>query len=276
MTSDNAPDLTAHLRALPPARVLYTDFDGTLLGPAGSLLTAADGTPTARAATALVRARAAGISVVPVSGRRHGLLAMDTRLLGLWDYIAEAGTVVCRGGEVSCVWGEMPPGLAATPREGLERVGALSALLSAFPGDLRVFDPWDAGRVGEFLLHGLVDVDRANQVLAEVGAPWAHLIDNGATDGWPGREVHAYHLIPRGTGKALAVANDLAARGLEPEQAMAVGDSLEDATMAPQVGTYVQVANGHAELGGNAFAAPGAMGEGFADAVTAALEAMEP
>jgi phosphoglycolate phosphatase len=267
------PELIAHLRALPPVRVVYTDFDGTLLGPDGSLLTAPDGRPTLRAAGALVEARAAGITVVPVSGRRHGLLAMDARLIGLRDFVAEAGTVVCRDGEVSYVWGQMPPGLAPTPRQGLERVGALTALLQAFPDDLRIYDPWDAGRVGEFLLHGLVDVARANDVLAQAGAPWAHLVDNGATGGWPGREVRAYHLMPRGTGKALAVAADLAARGLAPERAVAVGDSLEDATMAGQVGTYVQVANGHAPLEGNGFTVTGAMGEGFADAVTAIIVA---
>jgi hypothetical protein len=35
----------------------------------------------------------------------------------------------------------------------------------------------------------------------------------------------------------------------------------------------VQVANGHGELSGNAFAVPGAMGDGFADAVAAILAA---
>ncbi len=41
--------------------------------------------------------------------------------------------------------------------------------------------------------------------------------------------------------------------------------------MSGAVGTYLQVANGHAPLGGNRFALPGAMGQGFADAITALL-----
>ncbi|MBA2529358.1 MAG: HAD hydrolase family protein, partial [Euzebyales bacterium] len=75
--------LRSHLRALPPARVVYTDLDGTLLGPGGSLLTGPDGRPSARAATALVRAAEAGLTVVPVSGRRRQQLVNDARLLGL-------------------------------------------------------------------------------------------------------------------------------------------------------------------------------------------------
>jgi phosphoglycolate phosphatase len=264
-------DLAAHLRRLPPVQVIYTDLDGTLLGPDGSVLTAPDGTPSPRAAVALASARLAGITVVPVSGRRHWTLAVDARLLGLADFIAEAGTVVVRAGEVSYVWGDAPRDLGANPREALECSGAVAALLDAFAGELRIFSPWDEGRVGEVLLHGRVDVAHADAVLAEAGVGWACLVDNGRAGGWPGRQVHAYHLLPRGTGKARAVRADLAARDLAPEQAMAVGDSLEDLTMATVVGTYVQVANGHGALGGNAFAVPGAMGAGFADAVDALL-----
>lgn len=266
--------LLEHLRALPPVQVLYTDLDGTLLGPGGSLLTAPDGSPSLRTAAAIVAAREAGVTVVPVSGRRHLTLAADARLMGLRDAIAEAGTVVIRDGEVSFVWGEAPTVEGETPRDVLARSGALDALLSAFPDRLRVFLPWDEGRIGEFLLHGRVEVAAANLVVAEAGAPWACVVDNGrATSAWGGLEARAYHLLPRGTGKARAVAADLAARGVPPERAVAVGDSLEDLTMAAVVGTYVQVANGHGEVSGNAFAAPGAMGAGFADAVDALLAA---
>lgn len=265
------PELLAHLRARPPVAAVYTDFDGTLLGPRGSILTGPDGTPSLRAAAALVDARAAGITVVPVSGRREGLLAGDARLLGLADFVAEAGTVVVRGGTRTLNWGEAPQGLAETPREAIRAAGALDALLRTFADDLRLFHPWDDGRVGEFLLHGRVDVARADAVIAEAGAPWARLVDNGATGGWRGRVVRAYHLLPRGTGKASAVAVDLRARGLRPDRALACGDSVEDQTMAEAVGTYVEVANGHGVPGANTFRVAGAMGHGFADAVAAAL-----
>lgn len=266
-------DLARHLAGLPPVRVLYTDLDGTLLGPDGSLLTAADGRPSTRAAQALVDAAAAGVAVVPVSGRQRAQLGNDARLLGLGSYIGEAGGVVVRDGELRDEWGQCPRDLADTPHEALVAAGAVDALLARFAGDLRPYEPWHRGREAGHLLHGLVDVDEACAVLADAGCPWAYLIDNGATAGWPGRQVRAYHLLPRGVGKATALADDLAARGLDAAQAAACGDSLEDLRMTRVVGTYVIVANGHGDIGGTVFRVPGAMGAGFADTVAALLAA---
>ncbi len=267
MSDTRARDLLAHLDDLPPVQVLYTDLDGTLLGPGGSLLTAPDGQPSLRAARALVSARCAGITVVPVSGRRAASLAVDSRLMGLADAIAEVGTVILRSGEKRYEWGDCPRNLGDTPRAALREAGALDALLDAFAGQLRTYHPWDAEREGGHLLHGRVDVDAANAVLARAGCPWAQVIDNG------GRDLRAYHLIARGAGKAIAITDDLADRGLRPDQAAAIGDSVGDRTMATAVSTYIQVANGHGDLGGPIFGVPGAMGDGFADAVDAILTA---
>ena len=262
--------LPTHLRRMPPIRVIYTDLDGTLLGAGGSVLADATGAPSDAAASALVRARRAGVTVVPVTGRNHSGLADDCRLLGLHDYIAEAGTLVMRDDVVEHRWGDAPRDGGGTPRDALRRAGALDALLRHF-ADLEIFARYDEGRIGEYLLRGRADVHEADRVLARAGASWARLVDNGATHGPPG--TRAYHLLPRGTGKALAVRDDLRVRGLEPEQALAVGDSVEDLTMAAEVGTYVQVANGHGALtAAHCFGVDQAMSEGFAAAVTAALD----
>jgi len=253
-------------------RVLYTDLDGTLLGPQGSLLTGPDGRPSVRAAQALVDASAAGITVVPVSGRAMPQLRNDIRLLGLHDAIGEAGAVIVRDGRTIYEWGDSPRGLAQNPHDALTAAGAVTALLDAFHGDLRHYEPWHRGREGGHLFHGLVDVAAADECLREHGCGWAYLRDNGATGGWEGRDVRAYHLLPRGVGKAPAVADDIAARGLTREQTAAVGDSPEDATMAAHVGTFFMVANGHApDVAGVRWTA-GAMGDGFADAVAALLD----
>ena len=256
---------------LAPVEVIYTDLDNTLLGPDGSLLTSAAGEPTARAAQALVTAAAAGVAVVPVSGRALPQLRNDIRLLGLTDCIAEVGAIVVRGGQTHYAWGACPRDLAANPHDALDAAGAVDALLDAFAGDLRHYEPWHLGREGGHLFHGAVDVAAANAVLAAAGCGWAVLLDNGATQGWPGRQVRAYHLVPRGVGKAVAVAEDLRARGLQAEQAIAVGDSEEDLTMAPAVGAMFLVANGHESSDPRVIRTPGAMGDGFADAVAAAL-----
>jgi hypothetical protein len=227
--------------------------------------------PSARAAQALVDAAAAGIAVVPVSGRAMPQLRNDARLMGLHDCIGEAGAVIVRDGQTRYEWGACPPHLADNPHDALIVSGAVDALLDAFAGDLRHYEPWHRGREGGHLFHGLVDVEAADTLLADVGCGWAYLRDNGATGGWSGRAVRAYHLLPRGVGKAPAISDDLAARGLEAAQAAAIGDSREDLTMAPAVGAFFLVANGHAAAGHRVIRTPGAMGEGFADAVAAVL-----
>ncbi|HUG85924.1 MAG TPA: HAD hydrolase family protein [Euzebya sp.] len=266
--------LLQHLRPLPDVAVIYTDLDGTLLGRGGSVLADGDGRPSVAGVTALVAARRAGIAVVGVSGRRAASLAHDARLLGLDGAIAEVGTVLIRDGVHHFRWGECPPDLAATPRGALEAVGAVQVLLDGFPGDLRPYDPWDAGREGGHLLHGRIDVGQGNRLLAQAGIGWAKVVDNGRASGWEGRsDVHAYHLVARGVGKAEALAEDLRWRGLAPDTAMAIGDSVEDRTMARSVATYVMVANAAGTAEGNCFRVAGRHGDGVAEAITAALDA---
>ena len=259
------------LGGLPRIQVLYADLDGTLLGPGGSLLTSPGGAPSVRAAQALVDAAQAGITIVPVSGRAMPQLRNDVRLMGLRDCIGEAGAVIVRDGATAYEWGECPRHLADNPHDAMTVSGAVDVLLQRFAGDLRHYEPWHLGREGGHLFHGLVDVDEADRVLQEAGCAWSYLRDNGETGGWEGRSVQAYHLLPRGVGKAPAVADDLLARGIDRHAAAAVGDSLEDLTMAPAVGVFFLVANGHAPEPDGVVRTPGAMGDGFADAVAALL-----
>jgi hydroxymethylpyrimidine pyrophosphatase-like HAD family hydrolase len=57
------------------------------------------------------------------------------------------------------------------------------------------------------------------------------------------KQVRAYHLVPESASKANGVAFHLRARGLEAADAFAVGDSREDLSCAPHVGTFWLVAN---------------------------------
>ena len=265
-------ELAAHLRQLPPVEVIYTDLDGTLLGARGSFLHDADGNPDDSTARALVAAKQAGIAVVGVSGRSAAVLANDARVLGLDGAIAEVGAVIIRDRVHHFNWGSSPTDLAENPRKTLDAVGAADVLFDLFGEDLRYYRPWDDGREGDCLLIGLADTTRANTALDDAGIGWAKLVDNGITSGWPGRpEARAYHLVARGVGKAAGLAADLRARGLDAASALAVGDSVEDQTMATEVGTYVIVGNGHGESGGNSFSVSGHNGAGVAQAIRAAV-----
>ena len=55
-----------------------------------------------------------------------------------------------------------------------------------------------------------------------------------------------YHLMPRGISKGAAIAWDLERRGLDPADAVAIGDSVSDLEMAPAVGRLWITANGAA------------------------------
>jgi hydroxymethylpyrimidine pyrophosphatase-like HAD family hydrolase len=92
--------------------------------------------------------------------------------------------------------------------------------------------------------------------------------------------VRLYHLLPAGISKPAGVAAHLRARGLRPEECVAVGDSGEDLTVAETVGAMWLVANAfehdpglRAELGryANARAAEATHGAGVYEAVVTTL-----
>jgi phosphoserine phosphatase len=88
-----------------------------------------------------------------------------------------------------------------------------------------------------------------------------------------------YHLMPRGISKGAAIAWDLERRGLTPQDAVAIGDSVSDLEMAPAVSRLWVTANGAAVDGmagllgavPNASVTAAPMGEGWAQAVLASL-----
>ena len=91
--------------------------------------------------------------------------------------------------------------------------------------------------------------------------------------------THAYHLVPREVSKAAAVAAHARARGYDPSECIAVGDSIEDLEVAASVGRFFVVANGpgrdpglRAALPGfdNVTVTEGEMGDGFYEAVVSA------
>jgi hypothetical protein len=92
--------------------------------------------------------------------------------------------------------------------------------------------------------------------------------------------THAYHLVPKPVGTANAVAAHARARGYDPADCIAVGDSVEDLEVAAAVGRFFVVANGPERDPGlraalaawdNVTVTEGAMGDGFYEAVVSSL-----
>jgi hypothetical protein len=233
-------------------RVVYTDVDGTLVGPRGCFFLAEDSSPT------LAPARAQ--------------LLEATLLLGADGFIAEMGALVCwgLGGDVAVLDGAGPPASD----------GAVEELLEHFSGRLELHDPWHLGHEVDVMLRGRVDPDEVEGWLADRELAHLRLLDNGILPrarvaGLAPGPVHVYHLMPAGIDKGRAVATDLARRGLKAEEAIAVGDSRSDLTMAPVVGRFYLTANGARQegLGGTegVRVTAKAVGEGWAEAVVDAL-----
>ena len=173
-----------------------------------------------------------------MSGRPRTMLAGDARLLGLGDYVFEAGAGFVLDGELHRL-------VDADVREAMVASGVVTLLLNHFDGRLEA-DP--QAREASQLLRGQVDVGEAEALLAEHGHGHLRLVDNGRSyrhsatlDALP--RVHAYHLIERSVSKAAAVAAHARARGISREDCVAVGDSREDLEVAGVVGTMWLVAN---------------------------------
>ncbi|HEX2391785.1 MAG TPA: HAD hydrolase family protein [Solirubrobacterales bacterium] len=266
-----------------PLRCVYTDLDGTLLGSRASLFHDAEGRFSLTQARGLEACARAGVEVVIMSGRREPQVAEAARLMGQTSYIYEAGCAFAIEGEKTLMTGEMQPTEEATIYQQIEARGVPRMLFEHFPGRLEYHSPWHHGRVLSHLFRGKVDVGEANALLGEHGDDDLRLLDNGAI-GTPMAAVegrtHAYHLVPRMVSKANAVAAHARARGYDPAQCIAVGDSIEDLEVAAAVGRFFVVANGPERDPGvraalaawdNVTVTEGAMGEGFYEAVVSTL-----
>jgi hypothetical protein len=276
-------------------KILYTDLDGTMVGPGGSFFTAVDRTLTDEPAQALLDLHRAGVTLVLVSGRTRPQLVEAARIFGADGFVAELGALVGWDGgrSTEVLTGAMPAEHAGRlPLEVMAAGGLPEALFARWPGRLEWHAPWHTGHEADVMVRGLVDVAEVDRWLADEGWGWLRLRDNGVLSGrrdWPGlvaeaRPPHVYHLMPDGLSKGAAVGWDLARRGLSAGDAVAVGDSASDLTMAPHVGRMWVVANGAAAphmppllagaraAGHDVRVAAQAVGLGWAEAVRSALD----
>ncbi|MFI5027719.1 MAG: HAD hydrolase family protein [Solirubrobacterales bacterium] len=258
---------------------VYTDLDGTLLGRGSSLFRDAEGGFTLAQSRGLEACHRAGVEVVIMSGRREPQVHEAARLMGQTSYIYEAGCAFAIDGETTLMTGDLAPSEDGTIYEQIEERGVPKMLFEHFEGRLEYHAPWHHGRVLSHLFRGKVEVTEANELLGRRGAGDLRLLDNGAIgremDGIEG-PTHAYHLVPRMVSKANAVAAHARARGYDPAECIAVGDSIEDLEVAATVGRFFVVANGPERDPGlraalsawdNATVTEGAMGDGFYEAV---------
>ncbi|HEU5143481.1 MAG TPA: HAD hydrolase family protein [Solirubrobacterales bacterium] len=264
-------------------RCVYVDLDGTLLGQGSSLFRDAEGGFSLAQARGLQACHRAGVEVVIMSGRREPQVHEAARLMGQTSYIYEAGCAFAIDGESTFLTGDLVPDEGGTVYEKIEARGIPQLLFDRFEGRLEYHAPWHTGRVLSHLFRGKVDVDEANEVLRASGHDDLRFLDNGTINrpvaGIDG-PAHAYHLVPKLVSKANAATAHARARGYDPADCIAVGDSIEDLEVAAAVGRFFVVANGPERDPGlrsalaawdNVTVTEGAMGDGFYEAVVASL-----
>lgn len=274
---------------LPAARIVYTDLDGTMVGPRGSFWHTAGRELTDGPAAALLELHRAGVPLVLVSGRTFEQVIEAARIFAADGAIAELGATVAwdAGRGTHRLRGEYPEGFVdRTPMAAMADLGIVEELIAAHPGRLEWHAPWHTTHEVDALLRGRVDPIAVDAWLEERGIGWLTLKDNGAIpstsrmtlddDPLPPR---VYHLMPRGISKGAAIAWDLERRGLTPDDAVAIGDSVSDLEMAPAVSRLWITANGATVDGmrGRIQAVPNVcvtdapMGEGWAQAIRASI-----
>jgi hydroxymethylpyrimidine pyrophosphatase-like HAD family hydrolase len=265
--------------------VLYTDIDGTLVGPGGDLLSTGGHEPTRVAVDALLDARRAGLEIVPLSGRDIVRVDELGRLLGLSSWIAELGGVRAyeRGTRRVVDTGAYPG--SGSPVEAL--YPALGELVARWPGRVEPHDPWNDGRLVSLMVRGELDLDAAHAGLVDAGYGWAEIVDNGVI---PRRyeslpevtTVRAYHVAPRGISKRDAVVADRDARGIPRERCAVIGDAAADLACHDVVARCFVVRNAldkDPSFAADVAAVPNATvtrhghGEGFAEVVGMLLDA---
>lgn len=236
-------------------RALYTDLDGTLLGPGGSLFRASDGSFSMEGARLLQACDRAGVEVVMYTGRAERGVDEMMRVLGQSSYIFELGCGIVIDGEHEWLTGDLVPSEQhGTIFEQIDSTGAPQLLLDTFSGQLEYHTPWSVGREVSHVFRGLVPADEASAVLEQADLGWLRLVDNGviSNHGHPlnapdwsldVERVHCYHLIPKPASKARGVARHMQNRGYGPEECIACGDSREDMEAADVVGTFWLMAN---------------------------------
>lgn len=269
-----------------PLKVIYTDMDGTLVGPMGNFFRDSDYRVTLRPARALLLAQTRNVDVMLVSGRHKAQLRESARLLGCMNYVAELGTelVYNLGLEVVLNIGELEVAKGESVYETILDTGVVDELLRRYEGCLEEHTPWSEERDCTPLLRGYLDLEEANRWLEDNGYFRFRLLDNGViprkSETLEVPETRAYHLVPKGVSKDQAVRRDREHRGIPRRATVAVGDAEADVPFADATGAFFMVRNGLAknphlvdeiDSRENVFVTEGEMGLGWAEVIETIL-----
>ena len=279
-------------------RYVFTDLDGTMMGPNSTVLANAAGEPSLDFVQTLIELKQAGVSVVPTSGRNRAMMREDTRLLGLNAFISEMGGIVMTDlshdtWEYFTAEMEYDPSCGLTPHEVIEQTGLCEAFITRYPGMLEYHNDMSAGykhREVTIGLRGEIPDEEAIALLNASGMAldWA---DNGflnyisapttleLPEGVRGR---AFNVMPKGLNKGRGIERFCEIMGIPREETIGIGDAASDFLMADYTGLFILVENGLKDPGAeeflathdNAFVASGRTVDAWVAGMRSLLEAI--
>ena len=229
-------------------KVIYSDLDGTLFNDQGCVIKDADGNYYFDALTLLNRIRQKGWDLVIVSGRNKYQLRYNAQMIGIRNYISELGSelIYDLGKEVHVTFDDSRHSFDLTyGSKELERI--IGLMTREFPGKMESQTEWSMYRSYNALFFGEIDLDRANRLLQDAGYKGLVFVDNGFSRlmdlDLDVERLHIYNLMPAGVTKASGVILDKKIRGFKKDNCIALGDSLEDIKMAPEVKYFFLMKN---------------------------------
>lgn len=267
-------------------KVIYSDVDGTVVGPGGSLFATAEKEVTLHPARSIIKIIENNIDLVLVSGRSRRQLLADTRILGFKNCISELGCQVIHdlGKKLYKISDKIP--VDGSLHQSITDSGAPGLLLSKYKGKLEYHTPWSEGRECTHVFRGFINLEEAKKLLKDKGFKDLSMIDNGiihrkGTLQADMPEIHAYHLLPKTASKEAGIRKDIEVRKMTKNNAIAIGDALSDITMADDVAALFIVSNALTEHSPemaekiksyqNVFITSGQMGIGFAEIIYSLL-----
>jgi len=218
-------------------QVIYTDVDGTFVTD-GCLFRHHDGY-TLNNAHAIYTLLTEEVDVVMISGREKEKLKETARILGFNNYIANLGIEIVynQGEKVITNFGVEVPDQNSL-KKWIEQSGVVNALFKKYPGKVAYYQPWSEILRTHPLLIGELDNADVQKFVAG-NFPALRIIDNGRVAPHEQFErPHAYHIVPVKVGKRAAVKIDRAERGLQSQNLIGIGDSMEDVSLADQVAVF--------------------------------------
>lgn len=271
MTSSVLPSIPAGelKERLARVRYVFTDLDGTMLATGSHVLADAQGVPSLACVQTLLELRAAGVEVIPCSGRNRAMLHEDARILSFNAYIGEMGGLLMLNHSKNdwCYFTadmEYDPACGLTPHQIIERTGVCDKIIERYPGLLEYHNDMQQGykyREVTVGMRGEVPDEEARAMLdaTDLNLDWGY---NGylphvslpttlqLPEGTPGR---AFNVSPAGLNKGRAVARFCELRGIDPAETLAIGDASSDFLMADAVDTFFLVENGLGAVGAQEF-----------------------